>query len=250
MCDKKISVVINTYNASLHLQEVLETVKTFDEILICDMESTDNTLLIAKQYGCKIVTFPKGNNTICEVARMFAIQSTTYPWVFVVDADELVPQKLRDYLYQLIGKEDCPQGVYIPRKNYFMNHLCNYPDYQLRFFIKEGTIWPSYVHAVPMVKGTKIHLPRQRDDLAFIHLAEDNISLRVSKTNQYTDNEKPKKYSGASLCFKPLWRFIHSFFINGGFLQGKRGYIDAMLNMFYKFITIAKSIEASYENPD
>ena len=51
----KISVVINTYNASLHLEEVLETVKDFDEIVICDMESTDDTREIAKRYGCKIV---------------------------------------------------------------------------------------------------------------------------------------------------------------------------------------------------
>ena len=56
----KISVVINTYNAEQHLEEVLESVKDFDEILICDMESTDHTLEIAQRYGCRIVKFPKG----------------------------------------------------------------------------------------------------------------------------------------------------------------------------------------------
>ena len=39
-----ISVVINTYNASCHLQQVLDTVKGFDEVVVCDMESTDDTL--------------------------------------------------------------------------------------------------------------------------------------------------------------------------------------------------------------
>ena len=38
-----ISVVINTYNASCHLQQVLDTVKGFDEVVVCDMESTDDT---------------------------------------------------------------------------------------------------------------------------------------------------------------------------------------------------------------
>ena len=32
-----ISVVINTYNAEEHLKVVLEAVKDFDEIVICDM---------------------------------------------------------------------------------------------------------------------------------------------------------------------------------------------------------------------
>ena len=45
--DSKISVVINTYNASQHLAKVLESVKDFDEIVVCDMESTDDTREIA-----------------------------------------------------------------------------------------------------------------------------------------------------------------------------------------------------------
>lgn len=56
---QRISVVINTYNAEQHLKAVIEAVKDFDEIVICDMESTDETLNIARSYGCKIVTFPK-----------------------------------------------------------------------------------------------------------------------------------------------------------------------------------------------
>lgn len=43
-----ISVVINTFNAERHLEKVLEAVKNFDEILICDMHSTDNTISIAQ----------------------------------------------------------------------------------------------------------------------------------------------------------------------------------------------------------
>ena len=65
MSNNKISVVINTYNASQHLARVLETVKDFDEIVICDMESTDDTCKIAESYGCKIVVFPKGDCKIC-----------------------------------------------------------------------------------------------------------------------------------------------------------------------------------------
>ena len=43
---KKISVVINTYNAEPFLAQVLEAVKDFDETVVCDMESTDNTVEI------------------------------------------------------------------------------------------------------------------------------------------------------------------------------------------------------------
>ena len=59
--ENKISVVINTYNAEQYLEEVLEAVKGFDEILVCDMESTDRTVAIAQANGCRVVTFPKGD---------------------------------------------------------------------------------------------------------------------------------------------------------------------------------------------
>ena len=89
--NKTISVVINTYNAEEHLREVLDAVKGFDEIVVCDMESTDSTTDIARRYGCKIVTFPKAGHKSAEPARTFAIQSASSEWVLVVDADEIIP---------------------------------------------------------------------------------------------------------------------------------------------------------------
>ena len=112
-----ISVVINTYNASKYLAEVLETVKDFDEVLICDMESTDNTLEIAERYGCRIVIFEKKDYNIVEPAREFAIHQAIHDWVLVVDADELIPVALKDYLYKKIKEPNCPDALLVARKN-------------------------------------------------------------------------------------------------------------------------------------
>ena len=76
---ERISAVVNTYNAEKYLDEVLAALAGFDEIVVCDMESSDRTLAIARAHGCRIVTFPKGNITIVEPARDFAIQSSTPP---------------------------------------------------------------------------------------------------------------------------------------------------------------------------
>ena len=114
--EQQISVVINTYNAERHLKTCLEAVKDFDEIVVCDMESTDHTVEIANSYGCKVVTFPKANHKSAEPARTFAIQSATSKWVLVVDADEIVTPELKQYLYRRILETDCPEGLYIPRR--------------------------------------------------------------------------------------------------------------------------------------
>lgn len=245
--ENKISVVINTYNAETKLARVLDTVKDFDEILICDMESTDSTLDIAKEYGCKIVTFPKGTHKIVEPARQFAIQSASYHWVLVVDADELITPELRDKLYSYVNNNNCPKGIFIPRKNSFMGKPYAYPDYQLRFMDRDVTEWAPYVHAIPKVKGETIYLPKNKKEFAIIHIADDNISTRLKKINDYTDNEiekrKGQRASFTKLIFSPIWRFIHYYVIKGGFRYGTAGFVISAINAHYKFVTIAKMME-------
>ena len=75
----KISVIIHTYNNEKIIAECLEAVKNFDEIIICDMYSSDKTLEIAKKYNCKIVMHEK--TEIVEPARNFAISQASNEWV-------------------------------------------------------------------------------------------------------------------------------------------------------------------------
>ena len=245
----KISVVINTYNAAKYLQLVLDSVKDFDEIVVCDMESTDSTVEIAQRNGCKIVTFPKANHKSAEPARTFAIQSASAKWVLVVDADEIITPELRQYLYHRIEQPDCPAGLYIPRLNKFMGMYVrdfNY-DYQLRFFIREGTVWPPFVHTFPKVQG---RVERIREKVLMLHLMDETMHENIAKLNEYTDNEvekkEDKKYGVGALLWRPFWRFFRSYFLRGGWRMGTRGLIRAQLAAVYQYTIVAKIIEKRY----
>lgn len=243
-----ISIVINTYNAERHLAKVLDSVKDFDEVVICDMESTDSTLNIAHRYGCKVVTFPKEGHTIVEPARNFAIQSASYPWVLVVDADEIVPKALREYLYRQVSLPCPPDGIYIPRRNYFMGTFMHslYPDYILRFFRKDKTVWPPIIHVQPEVAGNVIHAPKHKG-LAFEHLADDSLSDRLRKTDTYTDYECKKKagkrYGALAFLLRPTHRFIKSYILKGGLRDGFPGFIYACLEATYQVVMMGKMRE-------
>lgn len=241
----KISVVINTYNAERHLEEVLQAAKGFDEIVVCDMESTDRTVEIARRYDCKIVSFPKKNYVSAEPARNFAIQSASSYWVLVVDADELITAELRTYLYARIKDRNCPAGLYIPRKNYIMNKFLkqSYPDPQLRFFKREGADWPPYVHTFPKVDGVVEKIPFERMELALIHIS-DTVYDQLYKMNQYTENEVVKRegerISLLKILLAPIFRFIKSYIFKGGFRYGIRGLVYAVNAANYKFYTMVK----------
>lgn len=249
-----ISIVINTYNAAKHLEQVLESVKDFDEVVICDMESTDNTIAIAESYGCKIVTFPKNGHTIVEPARNFAIQAATHPWVLVVDADETVPEALRKYLYRHIEQPMAVEGIYIPRRNYFMGHFMHslYPDYILRFFKKDKVNWPPIIHIQPEINGNIIYAPRNRG-LAFEHLANDSISARLRKTDIYTSYECEKKagknYGTLACIVRPTHRFLKNYIIKGGYRDGFPGFLYACLEATYQLVMIGKLKERKQKKP-
>lgn len=244
MDENKISVVIHTYNEENSLGEILEYVKDFDEILVCDMESTDNTVKIAEDFGCRVITFPKGNHTIAEPARDFAIHSAKYPWILTVDADEIIPTDLKDFLYQYI-QNNPSDGLYIPRKNYIMNCFAknSYPDYQLRFFRKDKAYWPPHVHSKPQISGNTEKIPSGKTELAIIHKSM-SLYTKLHKINIYTQNEVSRRRSAKAgwlkMIIKPTFRFFQYYFLKGGIFQGITGLVLAVNEANYKFYTLAK----------
>ena len=248
--ENRISVIINTYNAEQHLHKVLDSVKDFDEVVVCDMESTDHTLDVAREYGCKIVTFPKENHTCCEPARTFAIQSASSKWAFVVDADEIVTPELRKELYQIIKNPDCAAGYYIPRQNMFMSMFVRdfHYDYQLRFLLREGTEWPPYIHSLPKVSG-RVEKLKARKEARLLHLMDETMHEYIDKMNVYTDNETNKKqYGTMALFWRPVWRFFKSYVMDGSFRMGTRGLIRSLMAAQYQFILVSKIIEKRYRD--
>ena len=206
-----ISVVIQTYNARKYLKQVLAAVRDFDEIVVCDMESTDDTVEIARAFGCKVVTFPKGDYNICEPGRDFAIHSASHEWVLVVDADEFVTPELKDYLYDYVEHPD-HDALYIHRKNLFLGKWikASYPDSQLRFMNHKKATWPPTIHSVPMIDGTVGQMPKD-PKYALVH-AGISVKGQIAKMNEYTENDLVKRnQKNASLLkmfFSPMWRFI------------------------------------------
>lgn len=245
--DNGISIVINTYNAASQLRETLESVRDFDEVVVCDMESTDDTRAIASEYGCRVVSFPKNGYNICEVARDFAIHSASNRWVLVVDADERVPPALRNYLYGYISRPDAADALSVPFASMFMGKFTSTrAERHVRFFRKDKASWPPVIHARVKIDGEVGIIPMRRE-LEIEHFDDPSMSQRIAKLNRYTDNEVEKRlgrsYSALSLLVRPWLFFFKMLILKGSIRDGKRGIIRAYMEMMYQVGLLGKHLE-------
>ena len=252
MTSPKITAIVHTYNAEKHLDRVLSALKDFDEILVVDMESTDSTHEICRRHGVRLIIKPRGEHRIPEAYRDFGLRAAANDWVLAVDADEIVPDALRRYLYDEITRDPSPRAILIPIKNYFMGRWmrCYYPDYILRFFNREGAHWPYEIHSRPSHRGPEVKIPRNRTDLAFIHLANESVGQTIAKMNNYTDREARRReatYRPWRLITDPPFRFSKTYVLKGGFREGWPGFIHAVHDAIYRFVCLAK-IEESHRD--
>lgn len=242
-----ISIVINTYNAGAQIVPTLESVKDFDEVVVCDMESTDNTVEIARSYGCKIVTFPKGSHRICEPARDTAIHAARNNWVLVVDADEVVTSALKETLQATLQTANHKDAYFVPRKNMFLGEFvkASFPDYQLRFLDQTKAVWPPTIHSLPTISGETGYLPKDVS-IALVHSGL-TISTEIQKLDIYSQNDlakrKKTKVSLWELIASPTYRFLRYYFLKGACFQGRRGFIKACFSSHMKFYYLAKVYE-------
>ena len=134
----KVTAIINTLNEEKNIERVIKSVAFADEILVCDMYSDDNTAVIAKKLGAKVILHKRTGYV--EPARNFAISKAENEWVLILDADEEIPNSLSDKFLDIVNKGGVATFVEIPRKNIIFGHWMKasmwWPDYHVRFFRK------------------------------------------------------------------------------------------------------------------
>ncbi len=234
----KISAVINTRNEAENIIDCLESVKFADEIVVVDMESSDQTKELAKEYTDKIFDHPMVGYV--EPARNFAISKAIGDWILVVDADERISKTLAAKLIDIVEKDDC-DFVRIPRKNMifgqWIKHSRWWPDYNIRFFKKGAVEWQNEIHSIPITYGNGINLP-QEEEFSIIHFHYRSVDEFIERAIRYSRQQSKElieagyKFDPVDIISKPISEFISRFFAGEGYKDGLHGLILALLQAF------------------
>lgn len=242
-----ISVIINVRNEASVLPRALKSVKKFaDEIIVIDMESTDNSAQVAKKYGAMVFTHKP--LLYVEPARNFAISKAKHDWILILDPDEEIPESLAKKL-KTISENPSADYYRVPRKNILFNkwmqHSRWWPDYNIRFFKKGKVSWNELIHTVPMTTGDGAELEAS-EDFAIVHHNYQTIEQFLDRLNRYTNVQSQKLFEDkktvtwSDFLRKPADEFFSRYFFGEGYKDGIHGLGVSLLQSFSELIVVLK----------
>ncbi|GIW88838.1 MAG: hypothetical protein KatS3mg108_3162 [Isosphaeraceae bacterium] len=278
-----VSVIVPVKNEAENLRRCLPSLAWADEVFVVDSQSDDATAEVAAEHGACVVQFyfnghyPKKKNWALDNLPL------RNDWVLIVDADEVVPPELAEEIRRRIALDEA-DGYYLNMKYYFLGRRirhCGYSEcWNLRLFrhalgryeaipaAPGSTAGDNEAHEHVELVGRVLRLKHELE-----HYAYPTVTAFVEKHNRYAtwEAENYERFLrepvpagiGAGKRFKrrlkklflrlpcrPLLRFLYSYVIRLGFLDGRAGLSFCLLLSYYEFLCGLKRYEmASQPRP-
>jgi glycosyltransferase involved in cell wall biosynthesis len=238
-----ISAVIITHNESRNIRRTLARLYWCDEIVILDSYSTDDTVDICREFGCRVYfkTF-EGYGT----QKKFAVEQAKNDWVLCLDADEVLSEALiREIIAEFKEKPLCA-GFLLPMNLVFLGREFRRGKESQRYFLRifqkdKGNFNEEKVHERIELQGTTKKMKH-----ALQHYSYNSLKQWFEKMDRYTTMgaeeavKKGKNKGIPALLIALPYYFIRYYFIERNFLNGLEGFYWSVFNSYYHFTKYAK----------
>jgi len=239
-----IAAVIITKNEQDSLRDCLESLRWVDEIIIVDSGSTDNTEAIAREYTEHFYVNAQwpGFGKQKQLAQSYA----TSDWVLAVDADERIDDTLRENILAML--ENPPQntvynlneltwvfGRFLKHSGWYYRHVRLYPNKLTQYndnLVHESVIIPQGCQIAEL-------------DGDILHYSYQNLNHYLVKSAGYAKawadqrQARGKKASLSQGIIHAIGCFLKMYILKRGFLDGKQGFLIALLSAHSTFVKYA-----------
>lgn len=159
----KISAVLCTINEDHYLEKCLRSLAWADEIIVCDMGSTDSTVPIAQELGCSI--YPVARVPYVELLRKQAVSYCQNDWICFVDPDFILPDGFADIVQRELLQGQDISCLYMAYVNHYKNRPIRHGRwgsvgyYPIIFHKRMVNILPVLHGGFEISRGTQRFLP-------------------------------------------------------------------------------------------
>ncbi len=249
-----LTVIIPCKNEQVNIDRCIASVEAIaDEVLVADSGSTDDTLARARRWSkCRII---EREYVHSGDFKNWAIPQARHPWVLLLDADERVTVELADEIRTTL-RSPAHDGYWIYRNNHFMGHRIRFGawrnDRVLRLFRRDLSRYVGDTdHAEVSVTGGRVSKLRARLE----HYTYWNYDQYLRKLERYTTHQA-RVWQAAGKRSRPLrllgtipLRFLHTYLVRGGFLDGLPGFQLSVMIAYYSFLKQARLWELQHAIP-
>lgn len=239
-----ISVTILTKNSQKYLKEVLDALAAFDEVVLYDNGSTDQTLALAANYPYIVVQrgpfqgFGPTHNIASGLAK--------HDWILSIDSDEIVTPEMVKAILETSLDSNCVYAF--PRHNYYNGKFIKwcgwYPDRQIRLYNRKSTRFTDAQVHEAIIVGKGMNLVNLQAPIH--HYSYDTHADFLVKMQSYSDLfAKQNCGKKASSPWKALGHgigaFLKAYILKKGILGGYEGFVISAYNgntAFYKYLKL------------
>jgi glycosyltransferase involved in cell wall biosynthesis len=213
-----------------------------DEIVVLDSFSTDRTEAIAREFPKVRFEQHRFDGFQEQKDRAFALCRNE--WVLSIDADERVDPVLREALRTLAPEDH--DGFRIARLTLALGrpirHSGWYPQRKVRLFRRSQARWAGVnPHPYLVVAGRTGVLPGD-----VIHHSFQDLSHMARTGDAYSSVQAMNLFHGRRrsarllALLKPVGKFLETYVLKRGFLDGFPGFVVAVENAHSVFLRYAK----------
>jgi len=240
-----LSVIIITKNEEDNIRRCLNSIRWVDEVIIVDSGSTDRTLDIAKEYTNKVYSTDWQGYGI---QKQRALDKATGTWVLNLDADECVSEQLKQDICTALKRNDV-DAYRLPIHLRFYNKTLSHswsPKNHIRLFKRKGARYTDKIVHEEILLPSHAKVGKLQN--AIEHYCLKDISHALYKMNLYSSHsaEINRKKNKSPRFLKTLlsswWMFFRCYFIQGGVLEGRDGFLLAVLSAQGSFYRGVKTI--------
>ena len=236
---QRLSVVMIAKNEAELLPDCLASVSWADEIIVLDSGSHDNSVDIATQAGAKV--YHNDDWQGYGIQRQRAQHYATGDMILMIDADERVTPELRAAIEQVLVAPPSRTVYSLGRSNLFlgrfMRHSGWYPDRVMRLYPRTFRYNDNLVHESLQSDGAPVvALPGDLEHLTCRDLiAFQRKQLAYAEAWATERHQRGKRCGLFSVFSHTLGAFVKTLLLRAGFLDGRQGWILAVVNAQYTF---------------
>lgn len=232
---EKISALIITYNEMGYIEKCIDSVKFADEIIVVDSYSTDGTYeYLLSLPHVRVIQHPFTNFTL---QKSFTLQKASHDWILFLDADEVIPDALREEILGTVNSGTDKVAFWFYRKFMFQEEPLHFSGWQTdknyRLFRKSMAQFSDkkLVHETLVVNGNSGILKEKLTHYCYKNYEDYKAKmLTYGRLKAKESFFRERKFNYFSLVFKPFWKFFNHYFLRLGILDGKKGIVICYLN--------------------